>query len=542
MSDAINSLSSNRGPHDESQRSKENGVEKEKVAAYDSASLIQTLEEELYETSDFGKAYLAKSKLVAEAIDDIGFGRYQLCLLCVAGMGWFSDNAWPIATSLILPLLDELDGVHLPTNRAPYLTLAQNLGLLAGALFWSLTSDVIGRRWAFNITFFITGLFATSSGASPNFAAVAVFDALWSFGVGGNLPVDSAIFLEALPTSYQWLLTVMSIFWAFGQLIANLIGWGLLGNFSCDKTKDICLKADNQGWRYFLYTFGGLSLLMFTARFLFRLSESPRFYLARGDDARAIEVLHRIAKFNKTECSLTLEDLEYIDGLQLDGPKEEKPTHSLLLKAKISSFKMTHIRECFGSKKLAISSSMVIFTWALIGLAFPLYNAFIPYYLGTRGGAAKTLSTYETYRNSLIVSVMGIPASLLAGLLVELRIGRKGTLCISLLLTGVFLFCSTTAKTSNANLGWTCAFSFLSNIMYGVLYAYTPEIFPTKVRGTAIGLAASANRIFGVFAPIIAMFADLTTSAPIFVSGALFIVSGVLAIFFPYEPKGKSSF
>jgi hypothetical protein len=40
--------------------------------------------------------------------------------------------------------------------------------------------------------------------------------------------------------------------------------------------------------------------------------------------------------------------------------------------------------------------------------------------------------------------------------------------------------------------------------MYGVLYAYTPEIFPTKDRGTGNGLAATANRIFGVMAPIIA--------------------------------------
>jgi hypothetical protein len=37
-----------------------------------------------------------------------------------------------------------------------------------------------------------------------------------------------------------------------------------------------------------------------------------------------------------------------------------------------------------------------------------------------------------------------------------------------------------------------------------VLYAYTPEIFPTKDRGTGNGLAATANRIFGVMAPIIA--------------------------------------
>jgi hypothetical protein len=36
--------------------------------------------------------------------------------------------------------------------------------------------------------------------------------------------------------------------------------------------------------------------------------------------------------------------------------------------------------------------------------------------------------------------------------------------------------------------------------MYAVLYAYTPEIFPTKDRGTGNALTATANRIFGIMA------------------------------------------
>ena len=34
--------------------------------------------------------------------------------------------------------------------------------------------------------------------------------------------------------------------------------------------------------------------------------------------------------------------------------------------------------------------------------------------------------------------------------------------------------------------------------MYGVLYAVTTELFPTKDRGTGNGIVATANRIFGV--------------------------------------------
>ena len=151
--------------------------------------------------------------------------------------------------------------------------------------------------------------------------------------------------------------------------------------------------------------------------------------------------------------------------------------------------------------------------------------------------------------------IVGIPGAVIAALAVELpRIGRKGTMCSATVLTGVFLFCSTTARTSIALLGWNCVYNLTSNIMYGVLYAYTPEIFPTKDRGTGNGLAAAANRIFGVMAPIIAstspmleictnfkVYANLTTAVPIYISGTLFIVSGVLMMALPYEPRGKTS-
>ena len=77
--------------------------------------------------------------------------------------------------------------------------------------------------------------------------------------------------------------------------------------------------------------------------------------------------------------------------------------------------------------------------------------------------------------------------------------------------------------------------------MYGVLYAITPELFPTKDRGTGNAIVAAANRVFGILAPVIALYTGLETSVPIYISGALFIVSGLLALFLPFEPRGKVS-
>ena len=79
--------------------------------------------------------------------------------------------------------------------QGPFLKLGQNIGLLVGAAFWGVACDVWGRKWCFNITLFITGIFAIAAGGSPDSIALCSLAAVWSIGVGGNLPVDSAVFL-----------------------------------------------------------------------------------------------------------------------------------------------------------------------------------------------------------------------------------------------------------------------------------------------------------------------------------------------------------
>ena len=60
-------------------------------------------------------------------------------------------------------------------------------------------------------------------------------------------------------------------------------------------------------------------------------------------------------------------------------------------------------------------------------------------------------------------------------------------------------------------------------------------------RGTGNAITAAANRIFSIMTPIIAMFANLNTTIPVYVSGALFITADVLASFSPLEPRVRIS-
>ena len=180
---------------------------------------------------------------------------------------------------------------------------------------------------------------------------------------------------------------------------------------------------------------------------------------------------------------------------------------------------------------------LIWFCWVTIGMAYPLFNAFLPQYFSASN------SVDITYRNYAITSIVGVPGSILACYTVEIKyIGRKGTMAISTMITGIILFCFTVAPTSGTQLACSCLEAFFQNISYGVLYAYTPEVFPAPVRGTGTGIASCLNRISGLCAPIVAIYASgADASIPIYVSGALMLAAFLAMCCLPIETRGKQT-
>ena len=74
-------------------------------------------------------------------------------------------------------------------------------------------------------------MFGLAAGGSPNFITLASLLAVLGLGVGGNLPIDSAVFLDFVPGTHQYLLTILSIWWSIGQLVADLVRVNLLTTF-----------------------------------------------------------------------------------------------------------------------------------------------------------------------------------------------------------------------------------------------------------------------------------------------------------------------
>jgi hypothetical protein len=301
------------------------------------------------------------------------------------------------------------------------------------------------------------------------------------------------------------------------------------------------------GWRYSYWTFGGLTLSMFLLRLFFRIYETPKYLLGKGLDAQAAEVVAKIAARNKTETWLTISHFEAVDAqltstdTNITASTQPNTPHNVA-KSHISKFTPGKLRALFSTPRMAASTTMMLFLWCAIGMAYPLYNSFIPIYLEAKSVQYGTNSLHETYRNYAIQAVCGIPASIIGGYTVDLpRVGRKGTGSLACICTGVFLLLFTLAKTPAAVLGFSCAIAFFQNLVYGLLYSYTPELFPAPIRGTGNGMVALFNRLSGLMAPIIAAYVGVETSTPIWISSALFIVAGLVFLGLPYESRGRAA-
>ncbi|KAH3306740.1 hypothetical protein KXV87_008628 [Aspergillus fumigatus] len=495
-------------------------------------------------------AYDRKSKVINRAIQDIGMGRYQWELFCLCGFGWLADNLWLQGVALTLTPVASEFGIS--STRVRFTTCALFVGLCLGASFWGVASDIVGRRPAFNLTLFICGAFGLAAAGGPTWIGVCALFACLGLGVGGNLPVDGALFLEFLPFASGNLLTMLSVWWPVGQLIASLIAWGLIPSYSCADDLPSCKavgdgvaccgKDNNMGWRYFVLTMGSLTIVMFICRFfLFHLYESPKFLLARGRQDEAVAAVHGIAYKNKTKTWLTVDILNEIGGYPEENAPQTLSTKEIVQR-NLSKFSLQRVRPLFATKKLGFTTVILWFCWTTIGMGYPLFTAFLPQYIKNAGGSTEA-STYVTYRNYAITSIVGVPGSILACYTVDIKyIGRKGTMVISTLITGVLLFCFTASTNSNVQLVCSCLEAFFQNIMYGVLYAYTPEVFPAPSRGTGTGISSCLNRIAGLCAPLVAIYGGSSNpNSPIYASGGLILASFVAMCCLPIETMGKQS-
>lgn len=461
-----------------------------------------------------------KCMLINREIDENGFGRYQMQIWVLCGFGYMLDLLWAQAFGLILePLKQELG---FKGNESGNISVAFSSGLTAGAFFWGVLVDIIGRKWAFNLTVLISAAFGISLGGCNTYTAFLVVTAFTGFGIGGNIPIDTTICLEFIPQNKRFMLALLSIFQPIGVVVTCAIAYGFVPKYSCEPNfvaenplqscngapagERCCSKADNMGWRYTLFTLGAIGFFVFFMRFfLFRFKESPKFLVYKGQDRKAIETLEHIAKVNKRQCGVSIADFDSLT----EEHKSSYPAPAVsATKSKswkeVASNEGKRYRELFKNTMMARLTILVWLTYAFDFWGFTLAGTYLPAILAAKNSGIH-VGLKATYRSYLAIYAPGIVGVVLGSMMYRVpRVGRQLAMMISSGLMGASIFIYSTVNSQATNIGLNMMEYFFQSMFNAVLYGWTPEAFPAYIRGTASGVAAFWGRLFSILAPLTA--------------------------------------
>ena len=144
----------------------------------------------------------------------------------------------------------------------------------------------------------------------------------------------------------------------------------------------------------------------------------------------------------------------------------------------------------------------------------------------------------QSFEYVLIMTLAQLPGYFSAAWLIE-KMGRKFVLITYLIGTAISAFFFGSAEGLAPLIVSGMFLSFFNLGAWGALYAYTPEQYPTAVRGTGAGLAAGIGRIGGVLGPLLVgyLVAADTPISTIFTIFTIAILVGAVAVAFGKETK-----
>lgn len=101
--------------------------------------------------------------------------------------------------------------------------------------------------------------------------------------------------------------------------------------------------------------------------------------MGRGRDKEAVEVVHRVAKYNGTTSTLTVESLQEAAaaaagrwaGEEASVVVEMDTSARGAIRRRLNKLNTTHVKSLFATKKLAYSTSLLITSWGKNAMFIP---------------------------------------------------------------------------------------------------------------------------------------------------------------------------
>lgn len=427
-------------------------------------------------------------------LDRLPFNAAHRKLLVASGIGWAFDAMDVGLVSFVVAAIAADPHFNLNATEKSWVLSVGFVGMAIGAALGGYFADRVGRKTVFTATLVIFGLANAGMACSWTLVALLIARFIIGLGLGAELPVASTLVSEFSPTRHRGRMTVLlESFWAVGWIIAAAIGAFVIPN------------TGDWGWRWALLI-GALPLL-YAVVTRAHIPESVRFLESKG---------------REDEAEQAVRYFEQASGVAPVASPKAEPLPAI------------RTRELFGHQYLARTVAIWL-TWFFVNFSY--YGAFtwMPSLLADQFG-----SLTSSFGYTLIISLAQLPGYFLAAWLVEIW-GRRRTLSVFLAVSAVAAFAFSQAGSVAAVIGFGMLLSASNLGAWGVLYAVTPEIYPTRLRGAASGAAAAVGRVAAIIAPLLVpWFLTLSggNKTVAFVIFAVAFVLGCIAVLCLPERKG----
>jgi putative MFS transporter len=412
-------------------------------------------------------------------LDRVPLNRFHWRLLIVAGFGWMFDAMDVILIAFLLtPIRTEFG---LDVTRTGFVASAGFVGMFFGAAIAGRLADRIGRKTVFQVTLVLFSVGALLSAAAPSFETLLLARVVAGLGLGGELPVASTLVSEYAPRASRGrFIVLLESFWAYGTILAGVVALVVLPQF---------------GWRG-AFVVGALPAL-YVAYLRRALPESPRFLAEHGRAAEADAVVRRVEREG--------------GGALITVARPLAPERSAGASASIAAL---------FAPRYARRTVMLWILWFGITLTYYGIFTFLPSLFGARGFTVGQSNFYF-----FVSSLAQVPGYFSAAWLVE-RVGRRPTLVAYLVGSAVSAYLFGNSSTLNDAILSAALLSFFNLGAWGVVYALSPELYPTALRATGAGAAAAVGRIGGIIGP----FLTPTLTASLGQSGVFAVFMGLLLV------------
>ena len=229
---------------------------------------------------------------VDDAIEEIGFGPFQILISIFSGLLWVADAMELMLLSILSPLVK--CQWNLTNLEEAMITSVVFLGQFCGGIFWGWLFDIIGRKKALlivDIGILIFGVLSalrvsSEDGRLPGFPWMLICRFGLGFFAGGTTQVIT-YYAEFLPLKRRGsYIVLISVWWTIGTIFGAVLAIGVLGYGGLD-------------WHWYLgLAATPLAIVMVLFPFV---PESARFYLVKGQYNKAEKVIKMVAKMNFKE-------------------------------------------------------------------------------------------------------------------------------------------------------------------------------------------------------------------------------------------------